>query len=321
MATVRLQRRSHRPPRRRLRPRLTGRELGATLARALGDRGRRRSSSIAGAPSPPPPRPPGRPPGARKHAAAPRRSMAPHPGAPPKFPREGPRDKSPSRNSPELRGAQPPGPPPRAPAGPARAHAALCFLSSRALPTCSIRDVGSFLRGETLGGPPDPGEGFGPRAPGARPPVLPSAAGPIHPSFAMSLMRNAPMTRPAPAESWRLSLCFLNWQDAIIGKSHCPAGRPPRQRPQRTAAPDPDAQTALRRAAGSQPQARGLSCSAQKAVLCGVVSLLPRRQRRCLHPRVNLAPTGHLKPHTLALEIPDRGAHIYATGEEIASKT
>lgn len=38
-------------------------------------------------------------------------------------------------------------------------------------------------------------------------------------------MRNARSTRPARAESWRLSLCFLNWQDAIISKPHCPAGR------------------------------------------------------------------------------------------------
>lgn len=46
-----------------------------------------------------------------------------------------------------------------------------------------------------------------------------------------------------------------------------------------------------------------------------VLSLLRRRQRRCLHPQVNLALTGHLKPHTVTPESPRRGAHIYATGE------
>lgn len=74
--------------------------------------------------------------------------------APPKFSREGPTDKSPSRNSLELRGARPARPsarrPPPAPARPAPAHAALCFLSSRALPTCSIGDVGLLLRGRHL---------------------------------------------------------------------------------------------------------------------------------------------------------------------------
>lgn len=116
-----------------------------------------------------------RPRGAR--STPPRRAPAWHltRAAPPKFPREGPRDKSLSRNSPEVRGARPARPsargPPRAPAGPARAHAALCFLSGRALPTCSIRDVGLFLRGETLDD--HPGDGSRPRAPresGACPP-------------------------------------------------------------------------------------------------------------------------------------------------------
>nr|BAC36216.1 unnamed protein product [Mus musculus] len=37
-------------------------------------------------------------------------------------------------------------------------------------------------------------------------------------------MRNAQRSRRrAYAASWRLSLCFGNWQDAITRKSHCPA--------------------------------------------------------------------------------------------------
>ena len=169
MATVRLQRRIHRPPRRRLRPRGAGRALAAALSRALGRRGTQRPGSSAK------PRllPLGRPP--RGSTPPPRRAPAPHHAqvASPKFPREGPRDKSPSRNSPELRRARPARRPPPGPAGPAPAHAALCFLSSRALPTCSIRGVGLFPRGRHLtiaqGKGPDPA----PRESGDGPAVLP----------------------------------------------------------------------------------------------------------------------------------------------------
>ena len=101
---------------------------------------------------------------------------------------------------------------------------------------------GIVSQGETLDD--RPGEGSGSGAPGVwgwsrRPP---QAVGPFNQSFAMSLMRNARIPRPAPAKSWRLSLCFLNWQDAIISKSHCPAGQP-RQRPHLPANREPDTQS------------------------------------------------------------------------------
>lgn len=139
MATVRLQRRIHRPPRHRLRAAGNGRGTrGDALPGPRPKRhrvpGPRDATSLA--------RPPARP---ERGSPPPPRAPAWHltQVAPPKFPREGPRDKSPSQNSPELRGARPARPlrpqPPRAPVGPARAHAALCFLSSPVLPTCSIR--------------------------------------------------------------------------------------------------------------------------------------------------------------------------------------
>ena len=98
---------------------------------------------------------------------------------------------------------------------------------------------GIVSQGETLDD--RPGEGSGPCAPGVRGRSRrpPQAVGPFNQSFAMSLMRNARIPRPAPAESWRLSLCFLNWQDAIISKSHCPAGQP-RQRSHLPANREPD---------------------------------------------------------------------------------
>lgn len=182
MATVRLQRRIHRPPRHKLRttgngPRSRGHALPAPrLSRPSTPVLKRGGPETAASP-------PARPPGAR--STPPLRAPAWHlmRAPPPKFPREGLRDKSPSRNSPEVRGARPTRPsarrPPRAPAGPARAHAALCFLSSRALPTCSIRDVGLFLRGETLDD--HPGERSRPRSPRVRSlsPRLPLSSRPI----------------------------------------------------------------------------------------------------------------------------------------------
>ena len=114
------------------------------------------------------------------------------------------------------------------------------------------------------------------------------------------MIRNARIPRPAPAESWRLSLCFLNWQDAIISKSHCPAGRP-RQRPHLPADREPDAQPDPRPNPGRSPSTWSVTLG-QKAVPSGVSALLRLSQRRCLHPGVNSAPTGHLKPRTVALE-------------------
>lgn len=166
MATVRLQRRIHRPPRHRLRatgngPRTRGHALPAPRpsrhsAPVLKHRGPETAASL--------------PARSAEHAASPRTSMAPHTSSAAKVSPRGAEGQKPLSKLARSSGA---GParlsarrPPRAPAGPARAHAALCFLSSRALPTCSIKDVGLFLTGETLD--ERPGEGSGPRAPRAR---------------------------------------------------------------------------------------------------------------------------------------------------------
>lgn len=148
MATVRLQRRIHRPPRHRLRatgngPRTRGHALPAPRpsrhsAPVLKRRGPETAASL--------------PARSAEHAASPRTSMAPHASSAAKVSQRGAEGQKPlsklaqssgGRARTALRRAAAP-----APEGPARAHAALCFLSSRALPTCSIRDVGLFLRGE-----------------------------------------------------------------------------------------------------------------------------------------------------------------------------
>lgn len=76
--------------------------------------------------------------------------------------------------------------------GPAWAHAALCFLSSRALPTCSIRMSDCFPGATHL---TISARKVGTPRPESPSPVLPSAAGPFHQSFALSSRRNAPQPR------------------------------------------------------------------------------------------------------------------------------
>ncbi|XP_036038528.1 uncharacterized protein LOC118580708 [Onychomys torridus] len=86
------------------------------------------------------------------------------------------------------------------PARTARAHAALC---------CPAAAATSGREGPARGAP---GEVGCPRplAPGAK--LLPSPRSETPGGL-----------RRAYAGSWRLSLCFGNWQDAITRKSHCPA--------------------------------------------------------------------------------------------------
>lgn len=203
MATVRLQRRIHRPPRHRLRAAGNGRGTrGDALsgpppkrhrAPGPGRRGPRDATSLA--------RPPAR---AERGSPPPPRAPAWHltQVAPPKFPREGLRDKSPSRNSPELRGARPARPSarslPERRRGPHGHMQLFVFCPAR----CCLRAASGcriVSQGETLDD--HPREGSGPRTPRVRSPNLPSAAGPFHQSFALSLMRNARITRPTPAES------------------------------------------------------------------------------------------------------------------------
>lgn len=234
MATVRLQRRIHRPPRRRLRaagngPRTRGHALPAPRP------WRHRAPGLKrGDPEMPPPPPAGRERGSPPPPRAPAWHLTSSAAkvSPRGAERQKPLPKVARTSGGPARVALRPQPP-RAPAGPARAHAALCFPSSRALPTCSIRMWGRLPGARYLTTTPRRLQTPRPESPEPCPAALPSAAGPSHLSFAPSWMRNA----RAPAASWRLSLCFLNWQDAIIGKSHCPAGRPgstapaPRRRP------------------------------------------------------------------------------------------
>lgn len=78
MATVRLQRRRHRPPRRRLRAAGNGPRARGHARPAPRPAPRRAPGLRRRAPRCCRPRPPARPPAARKPAASPRTSMAPH---------------------------------------------------------------------------------------------------------------------------------------------------------------------------------------------------------------------------------------------------
>lgn len=160
----------------------------------------------------------------------------------------------------------------------------LFVLSGRALPTRSTSDVGLFLGGET-------------RGPALRPP---RSREPFQSEFRAVRGEERPPAHPAPEGSWRLSLCFLNWQDAIIGKSlSCrpagPTAPAPRRRPERGARAD----------RGSQPRAR--------AGTFGTKSRAPssRPPSAPAPPRA----AGPSQPPTAAPGSRRRGAPIHATGE------
>lgn len=200
MATVRLQRRSPRPPRRRLRaagngPRTRGHALRAPWPWPHRAPGPRDVASLA------------RP--LARSAEARRLPARPHGTHPSRAAKVSPRGAGRQKPLPKVartsggpaRAALRPQPP-RAPAGPAGAHAALCFLSSPALPTCSL-GMSDGVPGATPSAI-TPGRLGTPRVrspvlPTDPPPQPPSAAGPCHPSFVPSWMRNARATRPAPA--------------------------------------------------------------------------------------------------------------------------
>lgn len=176
MATVRLQRRIHRPPRRRLRaagngPRTRGHALPAPRPwrhRALGLK--------RGDPEMPPPPPARRPAGSAEARRLPAHQHGTSQVAPPKFPREGLRDKSPSRKSPELQGARPAWPSarsrPERRRGPHGHMQLFVFRPAgrclRAASGCGVVSLGRDTRRP-------PREGCRPRAPRARSPVLPSS--------------------------------------------------------------------------------------------------------------------------------------------------
>lgn len=176
------------------------------------------------------------------------------------------------------------------------------------------QDVGLFPRGDPLDDQCGKSRDPAPRESEPCPPVLPSAAGPFHQSFALSSRRNAPQPRGELATFTLLfKLARRHHQQITLS---CLAARPDSAHISLLTW-----SWTLGTKTRSQPQARGLSCSAQKGVPFGVLSLLGRRQRRRLHPQVNWALTGHLKAAHGRPESPRRGVHSYATGEYTANKT
>lgn len=194
MATVRLQRRIHRPPRRRRRSRGAG--------GALGRRSSQRPGSSAG------------PLGRRwpRGSTLPLRTPAPRTSSAAKV---SPREAEGQKPLPKL--ARTSGGQACTALRPAAAQSARRARNSTCGSLFSVQLGAAYVQQEGRGIvslreilDDRPGEGAGPHVPkvrgrSCRPPL---AAGPFNQSFAMSLMRNARIPRPAPAESWRLSLCF-----------------------------------------------------------------------------------------------------------------
>lgn len=176
------------------RPRVTGREVGATRSRPLGRR-RRTGRRDPEMPPPSPARPP----------ASPRTRMAPHPSSAAKVsPRGAGTQKPLPRGARTSGGPGPGGPPPAAPRGPRGPHGHMRLFVFRPARRCLRAAAG--CRMVSLGRDPwrSPRGGWGRRAapgpePRPPPPSRPPTAGPFHPSFALSWRRTARVTRPAPA--------------------------------------------------------------------------------------------------------------------------
>lgn len=277
MATVRLQRRSPRPPRRRLRaagngPRTRGHALPAPWPWPHRAPGPRDAASLA--------RPLAR-------SAEARRAPAWHPPEPRRqsFPARGRETKAPPESRPNFRGPGPRGPPPAAAPSAGGARRGTCSSLFSVQPGAAYvqpRDVGWCPWGDTLGD--HPGKARDPARPEPRPPDLPPRLqGPCHPKFCPVLDEKRSGDPPRTGrELATFTLLFklagrhhpqITWSCRAAGRDSARISLLPWSR-------------TLRRKPGRSSEHVVCHVRHKKAVPRGVLPPRGRRQRGCLHPQV-----------------------------------